>query len=152
MQPLLSINFVVRAMAFEQNCLFALVPYKLENHAHVVTGAARPRTGRLALELVGLELRMKSVLRQQVQNRLQFRRHLRMPPRKPAARPDERRGRQQQPFQAKRCLMICAGVAGRQRPAWIRPSLVADRRGDLLVACRHASALVAAVGAVRFWS
>jgi len=112
-----SINFIVSADAFEQNRLFALVFHELKNHTHVVTRAARPRTGKFALELVRLELRMKSILRQQVQNRLQFRCRLRMSPRKPAARPDERRGWQQQPFQARRRLMICAGVAGRQPPS-----------------------------------
>lgn len=54
------------------------MPHKPEDHAQVVTGAARPRTSELAFELVCLELRMKSVLRQQGQRRLQFRGRLRM--------------------------------------------------------------------------
>jgi len=72
------------AEAFEQNRRFAVVFYNLENHAQIVTRAARPRTGKFAFELVRLELRMKSILRQQVQNQSQFCRHFRMSPGKPA--------------------------------------------------------------------
>ena len=101
-----SVNFVVGADTFEQDRLRALVLHELEDHAQVVTGAARPRTDELSFELVGLELGMKSVFRQQGQRRLQFRRGLWMFAGKPPAGTNERCGRQEQPFQANRRLMI----------------------------------------------
>ena len=89
-----SVNFVVGADTFEQDRLRALVLHKLKDHAQVVTGAARPRAEELPFELVGLELGMKSVFRQQGQRRLQFRCGLWMLAGKPPAGTNERRGRQ----------------------------------------------------------
>ncbi len=60
----------------------------------------------LAFELVGLELGMESVFCQQGQGQLQFRRGLWMLAGKPPTGTNERRGRQEQPFQARRRLMI----------------------------------------------
>ena len=64
----------MRAKAFEQDCLRALVLHELEDHPQIITRSARPRTSKFALELVRLELWMKGVFRQQGQRRLQFRR------------------------------------------------------------------------------
>jgi hypothetical protein len=55
---------------------------------------------------VGLELGMESVFCQQGQGQLQFRRGLWMLAGKPPTGTNERRGRQEQPFQARRRLMI----------------------------------------------
>lgn len=94
------------ADTFEQDRLFLFVSHELEDHAQVVTDAARPRAGKLSLELVSLQLGMKSVFRQQGQRWFQFPRRLGMLAGKPPGRTNERRGRQEQPFQAKMRLMI----------------------------------------------
>jgi hypothetical protein len=101
-----SVNFIVGADTFEQDRLPAFVLHELEDHAQVVTSAAGSRTDELSFELVGLGLGMKSVFGQQGQRRLQFRRCWWMLAGKPPAGTNERRGRQEQPFQARRRLMI----------------------------------------------
>ena len=99
-------NFVVCTDTFEQDRLLALVFHELEDHAQVLAGAASPRTAQLAFELVGLELGMKGVFCQQGQRQLQFRRGLWLLAGKPPTRTNERRGRQEQPFQARSRLAI----------------------------------------------
>ena len=44
-----SINLVVRSEAFEQDRLRALVLHELENHPQIITRAARPQAGKVAL-------------------------------------------------------------------------------------------------------
>lgn len=112
-----SINFVMCADTFEQDGCLPLVLHELEHHTQIITGAARPRTNEFAFELVRLELRMKSVLGQQTQNRLQLPGSLGLLAGEPAGGTDERRRWQEQPFQAKMRLMIWPGEAGRQLPA-----------------------------------
>ena len=53
----------MRAEAFQQDRLRALVLHELEDHPQIITRTARPRAGEPALELVRLELPMKGVLR-----------------------------------------------------------------------------------------
>jgi len=102
----ISVNLVVGAGRFEQDRLSAIVFDELEDHAQVVTGAARPRTDESSFEFVRLELGMKSVFGQQGQRQLQFRRRLWMLADKPPGGTNERSGWQEQPFQAQRRLMI----------------------------------------------
>ena len=68
-----SINFVVRADAFEQDCIRILMLRELKNDAQIVTRAARPGRGEFALQLMGLELRMKGVFGEQFERELKFR-------------------------------------------------------------------------------
>ena len=94
------------ANTFEQDGFFAFVFHKFEDHAQIITGAARPRADELAFEFVRLELRMKRILREQGQHGLQFRGRLRLLAGKPATGTNECSRWQKQPFQAKRRLTI----------------------------------------------
>ena len=111
-----SINFVVRSYGFQQDGIAALVLLKLYDDAQIVAATARPRTGKFAFELVGLELRMKRIFRQQFERQLEFRRELRMLSGKAVGGTKERCGRQEQPFHARTLRMISAGLAGRSLP------------------------------------
>lgn len=73
-----SINFIVRTDAFEEDGIRAFMFHELEDDPQVVARAARPRGGELAFQLVGLERRMKRVFGQQLERELQFRGELRM--------------------------------------------------------------------------
>ena len=81
-----SINFVVRADAFEQNGVLTFVLHELKDDPQIVASAAGPRTCEFALQLVRLELGMKRVLGQQFERQLKFRCDLRMFAGKPGGR------------------------------------------------------------------
>jgi hypothetical protein len=52
----------------QQDGLGALVLHELEDDPEVVTGAARPTALQIALELMGLELRVKGIFGEQFQS------------------------------------------------------------------------------------
>jgi len=68
----------VRSHTFEQNGIAAFVLYELQDDPQIIAAAARPRTGQLSFEFVGLELRMKRIFGQQFERQLKVRRELGM--------------------------------------------------------------------------
>jgi hypothetical protein len=64
-RKIISVNFVVRTHAFQQNGVSALVLHELEDNAQVIARTASPGSSQPAFQLMSLELWMKRIFGQQ---------------------------------------------------------------------------------------